>query len=72
MPNALEQLENSLRMLRTDYIDLYQMHQVAQERDYDAALAPGGAYEALLKAKEQGKIRHIGVTSHSLTMAIKW
>ncbi len=69
--SALEQLENSLRMLRTDYIDLYQMHQVAQERDYDAALAPGGAYEALLKAKEQGKIRHIGVTSHSLTMAIQ-
>lgn len=69
--SALEQLENSLRMLRTDYIDLYQMHQVAQEKDYDAALAPGGAYQALLKAKEQGKIRHIGVTSHSLTMAIK-
>jgi predicted aldo/keto reductase-like oxidoreductase len=66
-----EHLEHSLKALETDYIDLYQLHQVAQERDWEAINAPGGALEALAKAKEQGKIRHIGVTSHSLPMAIK-
>lgn len=66
-----EHLENSLRMLQTDYIDLYQLHQVAQERDWEAITAPGGALEAVVKAKEQGKIKHIGITSHSLPMAIR-
>jgi uncharacterized protein len=68
---ATEQLENSLRMLRTDYIDLFQLHQVAHEEDFQAVTAPGGALEAVVKAKEAGKVRHIGVTSHSLKMAIK-
>lgn len=66
-----EHLENSLKMLRTDYIDLYQLHQVAQEKDWEAITNPGGALEALVRAKEQGKIRNIGITSHSLPMAIK-
>ncbi|MCX7781303.1 MAG: aldo/keto reductase [Negativicutes bacterium] len=70
-PGAQEQLENSLRMLRTDYIDLYQLHQVSQERDWQAITAPGGALEAVVKAKAEGKIRHIGVSSHSLAMALK-
>ena len=69
--SATEQLENSLRMLQTDYIDLYQLHQIAQEKDFQAVTAPGGALEAVLKAKEAGKVRHIGVTSHNLKMAIK-
>jgi len=68
---AAEHLETSLRMLRTDYIDLYQLHQVAQEKDWDAITAPGGAMEVVVKAQREGKIRHIGVTSHSLPMAIK-
>jgi hypothetical protein len=68
---VVEHLENSLRMLQTDYIDLYQLHQVAQEKDWEAITAPGGALDAVVKAKEQGKIKHIGVTSHSLPMAIK-
>lgn len=68
---AMEHIENSLRMLQSDYIDLYQFHQVAQEKDWQAINAPGGAMEAVIKAKEQGKIRHIGITSHSLPMAIK-
>lgn len=68
---VLEHLDNSLRMLQTDYIDLYQLHQVAQEKDWEAITASGGALEAVVKAKEQGKIRHIGITSHSLSMAIK-
>jgi uncharacterized protein len=70
-PRALEQLENSLRMMETDYIDIYQLHQIAQKRDWDLVTGPGGAMEALVKAKEQGKIRYIGVTSHNLAMAVK-
>lgn len=64
-------LENSLRMLQTDYIDLYQLHQIAQEKDWQEATGPSGALEAVMKAKTAGKVRHIGVTSHSLQMAIK-
>ena len=66
-----EQLENSLRMLKTDYIDIYQLHQIAQEKDWEMASGPSGALEALMKAKEKGLIRNIGVTSHNLGMAIK-
>ena len=68
---ATEQLENSLRMLRTDYIDLFQLHQIANETEWQAVTAPGGALEAVVKAKLAGKVRHIGVTSHSLEMAVK-
>jgi len=68
---ASEHLENSLKMLRTDYIDLFQLHQVAQEKDWEAIISPGGALEAVTRAKDQGKIRHLGITSHSLPMAIK-
>ena len=68
---ALENLEQSLRMLRTDYIDLYQFHQVAQESVWEEICAPGGALAVLQKAKEAGKIRNLGITSHSRPMAAK-
>ena len=68
---ALEQLEQSLQRLQTDYIDLYQLHQVAQESVWQTISAPGGALEVLQKAKVAGKIRFLGVTSHSRPMAIK-
>ena len=61
-----EDLETSLRMLRTDYIDVYQFHCVKQ------CYAPGdgtGMYEAMLEAKRQGKIRHIGITAHKIGIA---
>ncbi len=59
-----EDIENSLRQLRTDYIDLYQCHNptLAQFRQI---MAPGGALEALTAAKAAGKIGHIGITAHS-------
>lgn len=57
-------LETSLHELQTDYVDLYQLHSVSDKNAYERVLAPGGAYEALLKAKEEGKIRHIGITMH--------
>jgi hypothetical protein len=66
-----EHLERSLRMLRTDHIDLYQLHQIAQEADWEAVTAPGGALEEAVRARDAGKIRYLGVTSHSLSMALK-
>ena len=59
-------LETSLRNLRTDYIDIYQLHCVKQ------CYRPGdgtGLYETLLEAKAQGKIRHIGITAHKIGIA---
>ena len=57
----------SLKNLRTDYIDLYQMHNPGA-KDLEQAMAPGGALEALQEAKAQGKIGHIGITLHSVEL----
>ena len=54
----------SLSNLRTDYIDLYQIHNLP-EKDFDKVFGPGGAYEALCDAKAAGKVRHIGATAHN-------
>ncbi|MBN2897424.1 MAG: aldo/keto reductase [Clostridia bacterium] len=56
----------SLSNLRTDYIDLYQFHFVKTMEDLDKILSENGAYKALLEAKAEGKIGHIGITSHSV------
>lgn len=61
---ALQQLDDSLRRLRTDYLDLWQLHEVIYEDDPDRHVAPGGAADALLEAKRQGKVRFIGFTGH--------
>ncbi len=61
---ALQQLDESLRRLKTDYLDLWQIHEVVYEDDPDLHFAPGGAAEALLEAKRQGKVRFIGFTGH--------
>ncbi len=61
---ALRVLERQLRRLRTDYIDLWQCHQVSEHREVDQILGPRGALEAFLLAKKQGKVRHIGFTGH--------
>ena len=55
----------SLSNLRTDYIDLYQVHNPSMAQ-LDQIIAPGGALEALTAAKQAGKIGHIGITAHSL------
>ena len=57
-------IDTSLKNLRTDYIDLYQIHN-ASPADLETVTAPGGALEALYEAREQGKIGHIGLTAHS-------
>ena len=58
-------IETSLKNLHTDYIDIYQVHNATPEQ-LQQVVAPGGALEALLEAKEAGKIGHIGLTAHSL------
>lgn len=58
-------IDISLANLRTDYIDLYQIHNIPVEQ-LDMVQAPGGALEALMEAKAAGKIGHIGLTAHSL------
>jgi hypothetical protein len=61
---AREELETSLRLLGTDYLDIWQIHYLNKEEERAQVLGPGGAYEAALKAREQGLIRFIGVTGH--------
>lgn len=58
-------IDRSLKSLRTDYIDLYQVHNPTMEQ-LAQVIAPGGALEALLEAKSAGKIRHIGLTAHAM------
>jgi len=62
--NSMLKLEQSLKRLKTDYLDLWQIHEVVWEDDPDWIFAPGGSIESLAKAKEQGKVRFIGFTGH--------
>ncbi len=61
---ALQQLDESLRRLKTDYLDLWQIHEVVYDDDPDRHFATGGGVEALLEARRQGKVRFIGFTGH--------
>lgn len=61
---ARQDLETSLRLLDTDYLDIWQIHYLNTEPERNQALGPGGAFETALQAREQGLIRFIGVTGH--------
>ena len=61
---AMRQLEDSLRRLKTDYFDLWQVHELAFYNDPDRHFTPGGVIAALDRAKEQGKVRFVGFTGH--------
>ena len=63
---ARADLETSLKELQKGYIDLYQCHFVKDAAEYQKTISPGGAFEGLMKAKEEGLIGHLGITSHSL------
>ncbi|MDY0354593.1 MAG: aldo/keto reductase [Sedimentisphaerales bacterium] len=67
---AREELERSLKRLKTDYFDLYQMHAIFTEEEVKQALGPGGAIETFLKAKEEGKVRHFGFSAHTTAGAV--
>jgi len=68
---AQAELEESLELLQTDHFDLYQFHGVSKDEEADQILAPGGAVETFLKAREDGKIRYVGFSAHSATAALK-
>jgi aryl-alcohol dehydrogenase-like predicted oxidoreductase len=61
---AMRQLEDSLRRLKTDHLDLWQVHECVYYNDPDRHFARGGVIEALEKAKAQGKVRYVGFTGH--------
>ncbi|MBI3473793.1 MAG: aldo/keto reductase [Candidatus Solibacter usitatus] len=61
---AMRQLEESLTRMKTDYLDLWQCHEVSTHQEVDKIFGPNGSLEAFVKAKQQGKVRHIGFTGH--------
>jgi predicted aldo/keto reductase-like oxidoreductase len=61
---AKEHLHRSLDLLRTDHVDLWQMHILVKPDEWEVAMRPGGALEAFIEAKEQGLARFLGVTGH--------
>jgi len=61
---AMRMLEESLRRLQTDHLDLWQAHGMSFENDPDLFIRPGGAAEALAEAKKQGKVRFVGFSGH--------
>jgi len=64
-------IERSLANLRTDMIDLYQVHNPGDDEQLDTVLGPGGALEALLEARDAGKIRFVGITGHSRSVILR-
>ena len=63
--SAMGQLEATLKAMQTDYLDLWQCHQVVTQKEVDQILGPNGSLEAFVAAKKQGKVRHIGFTGHA-------
>jgi len=68
---AAAELRDSLRRLHTDHFDLYQLHALTTRDDLETALGPGGAYEALVAAREAGLVRFIGFSAHSAEIAVE-
>lgn len=63
---AKESIHQSLERLQTDHLDLIQLHAVIEDDEWNLALGPGGALEAAVEARQQGLVRFIGITSHTL------
>jgi predicted aldo/keto reductase-like oxidoreductase len=62
---AANELEQSLKLLKTNYFDLYQLHALTNVDEVEQAFGPGGAMKTILKARQDGKIRYIGFSAHS-------
>ncbi|MBC8097223.1 MAG: aldo/keto reductase [Akkermansiaceae bacterium] len=62
---AMAHLEDSLKRLQTDHLDLWMIHELSSMAEVEAAFAPGGAIEALDEARKQGKVRYVGFTGHT-------
>ena len=63
---AREEIHRSLERLHTDHLDLIQLHAVTEDEELETALGPGGALEAAVEARQEGLVRFIGITSHTL------
>lgn len=68
---AQKEFEESLRLLHTDYFDLYQLHSITTPEDVDKAFGPGGVMEMIEKEKQRGRIRKVGFSAHSQSQAIR-
>ena len=68
---ARRELEESLRLLRTDHVDLYQLHAVNTDEDFEQVMGPGGALELFREARERGMTRYLGFSSHSSETALR-
>ena len=68
---AQRTLDESLQKLRTDYFDLYQLHNLTKMEDVEKVFGPNGAMEVVLKARKEGKIKHVGFSSHSAVAALE-
>ncbi len=68
---ARRELETSLRRLRTDHFDLYQMHGMTTHDDVDQALGPNGALETMVRARDEGLVRYLGFSTHSVDVALR-
>lgn len=62
----VEEVQISLRELKAEKIPLYHLHNISRQEDYERVMGPGGAYEGLMRMRDQGKIDFIGITSHNL------
>lgn len=67
---ARKELEQSLKYLRTDYFDLYQLHAVTTLEDVDTIFGKGGAMETFVQAREEGKVKYLGFSAHSVEAAM--
>lgn len=67
---ARKELERSLKRLKTDHFDVYQLHCLRRPEEVKEALGPGGAMETFLEAKKEGKVRHLGFSAHTTKAAL--
>ena len=67
--DAYNEIQRSLERLRTDHVDLIQLHNLVDEDEWRTAFSRGGALEAVVEAKDEGLVRHVGVTGHGVTVA---
>lgn len=67
---AREELERSLTRMQTDHFDLYQLHAITSDEDIQKAFGPGGAMETFVQAREEGKVKHLGFSAHSVEAAL--
>jgi aryl-alcohol dehydrogenase-like predicted oxidoreductase len=66
---AYDEIQRSLERLQTDHVDLIQLHNLVDESEWETVYAPGGALEAVIRARDEGLARFIGVTGHGVTVA---